>query len=326
MNPLTETVECPLCQGEGKLKRTEVLERLGVGDFARVAQLSAEEAFRLLQQKHGNESQQLWTRFESELTKRTNESELRHRSELQALAVQNDSLNRRVEDCLRELAQLREQNQALETELSKVARVGRREEMDFADEARTWVGICVSEKLPKNGDFILSYRDASGAPRDPHMLIDVKDKAVIAETDICKLVKDAKERNTPIAILVARHESQLRQIDRETRFSLNNGILLLRTTRQCLPRDLDVLKPLLEAMRLHGTDFLEKNAALADEIRRTFADLDRIDAQLRKAANAITSATGMVAKYRNRLQELCDSAVGKKLPSGCELPAARIAQ
>ena len=48
----TESIECPLCLGAGKLKRTEVLDRLGVKDFARVAQLSAEEAFRLLQQKH----------------------------------------------------------------------------------------------------------------------------------------------------------------------------------------------------------------------------------------------------------------------------------
>ncbi len=36
-----EGIECPLCLGEGKLKRTEVLDRLGVKDFARVAQLSA---------------------------------------------------------------------------------------------------------------------------------------------------------------------------------------------------------------------------------------------------------------------------------------------
>jgi hypothetical protein len=49
---LTEAIECPLCLGEGNLKRTEVLDRLGVKDFARVAQLSAEEAFRLLLQKH----------------------------------------------------------------------------------------------------------------------------------------------------------------------------------------------------------------------------------------------------------------------------------
>jgi hypothetical protein len=38
----TETIECPLCSGAGELKRTEVLNRLGVKDFARVAQLSAE--------------------------------------------------------------------------------------------------------------------------------------------------------------------------------------------------------------------------------------------------------------------------------------------
>ena len=47
----TDTIECPLCLGEGSLKRTEVLDRLGVKDFARVAQLSAEEAFRLLNQR-----------------------------------------------------------------------------------------------------------------------------------------------------------------------------------------------------------------------------------------------------------------------------------
>ena len=47
----TETMECPLCLGAGHLKRAEVLERLGAKDFARVAQLSAEEAFRLLLQK-----------------------------------------------------------------------------------------------------------------------------------------------------------------------------------------------------------------------------------------------------------------------------------
>src|SRR6202171_6527014 len=51
----TEKIECPLCLGEGELTRAEVLDRLGVKDFARVAQLSAEEAFRLLQgqYRHG---------------------------------------------------------------------------------------------------------------------------------------------------------------------------------------------------------------------------------------------------------------------------------
>src|ERR1039457_7250062 len=82
---LSENMECPLCLGEGKLKRTEVLDRLGVKDFARVAQLSAEEAFRLLLQKHRHDEQTVWARFENELTKRTAEIEQRHRDELHTL-------------------------------------------------------------------------------------------------------------------------------------------------------------------------------------------------------------------------------------------------
>jgi hypothetical protein len=325
MHQLTETVECPLCLGEGKLKRTEVLERLGVGDFARVAQLSAEEAFRLLQQKQGNDSQHFWARFDSELTKRTAEIELRHRSELQALAVRNDTLNHRVEDSMRQLAELRERNQELEIALSKTARVGKLEEADFAREARTWAGIWLSEKLPRNGDFIMAFRSASGAPTEPRMLVDNKDKAVISEADIDKLVRDARERSIKVAILVARSEDQLRQVDKDCRFSRSDGgVWVLRTTRQWVPFDLDILKPLLDGMRLHGADFLEKNSTVADEVRRTFADLDRIDGELKKATKAISSASGLVVKYRGRLQELCDSAVGRKMPTGCEVSMARL--
>jgi hypothetical protein len=43
-----ETIDCPLCLGRGQLSRTEILERLGMKDFTRVAQLSAEEAIRLV--------------------------------------------------------------------------------------------------------------------------------------------------------------------------------------------------------------------------------------------------------------------------------------
>jgi len=316
----TESIDCPLCLGEGRLKRTEVLDRLGVRDFARVAQLSAEEAFRLLQQKHGNDSQRTWARFESELTRRTAEIELRHRSELQLLAGQKESLSCRVEDSLREVAHLRERNQELEMEMSKVARVGKREELDFADEARTWAGISVSEKLPRNGDFILSYRDPSGAPVEPRMLIDNKDKAAIGENDLDKLIRDALERSIPVAVLVARNEEQLRQVDKETRWGRKDGVWILRTTRQWLPRDLDVLKPLFERMRAQGSDFLEKNAALGEEVRRTFADLDRIDGELKKATKAIFSASGLVSKYRGRLQELCESASAPKLsPTSAQL-------
>src|SRR5271170_4690629 len=120
----TESIECPLCLGAGNLKRTEILDRLGVKDFARDAQLSAEEAFRLLQSKHDCEHQTVWSRFETEIAKRTAEIRERHKDELRSTQSERDDLTRRVEDCLREVGQLRERNQQLEGEMSKAARIG----------------------------------------------------------------------------------------------------------------------------------------------------------------------------------------------------------
>jgi hypothetical protein len=309
----TETIECPLCSGAGKLKRTEVLDRLGVKDVARVAQLSAEEAFRLLQSKHNHEHQSAWARFETELAKRTAEIRGQHKDELRAAQSEREDLTRRVEDCLREVAQLQARNQQLEGEMSKVARIGKREEMEFADEARTWPGIVVSEKLPRNGDFILAYRAPNGDPTEPNILIDNKDKSVIAESDIDKLIRDSRERSIPIAALVASEESQLRQIDRECRWSRKEGVWLLRTTRQWLPRDLDVLKPIFERMRVQGFDLLERNAVLAEELRRTFPEIDRMEKELLKATKAIQSVSVLVGRYRERLRDLCDAAANAKI-------------
>jgi hypothetical protein len=340
----TEAIECPLCLGAGQLKRTEVLDRLGVKDFARVAQLSAEEAFRLLSSKHQQDEKGGWARFESELARRTSEIAERHRGELHTLlartkelegsarameqqkAVEIDHANRRVEDSLRELALLQERNHELESQMAKVARVGKKEELDFAEEARTWPGICVSEKLPRNGDFTLAYRDRSGTPLEPRLLVDNKNKDAVAEGDITKLVRDAKERSIPVGILVTRDETQLRQVDKENRWDRNEGIWILRTTRGWLPRDLDVLKPIFEQMRVQGSDFLEQNSAVADEVRRTLADLDRIESELKKAAKAITSASGFLTKYRERLHSLCESAAAPKIASSHQLNVSDFAQ
>jgi hypothetical protein len=167
------------------------------------------------------------------------------------------------------------------------------EEVSFADEARTWAGISVSEKLPRNGDFILAYRDASGAPLEPRIVVDNKDKTTVSEGDIKKLIRDAKERRSPVGIIVAREESQLRQLDREQRWGQQDGVWVLRTIRHWLPRDLEVLKPVFERMRTEGANFLQKNSALAEEVRRTFVDLDEVEKHLKKAAQAIDSAAGL---------------------------------
>jgi len=269
-------MECPLCLGKGELTRAEVLDRLGVKDMARVAQLSAEEAFRLLLQKQEHAVQNDWARFESELVKRTADIALHHKDELHSLIARTKELesaarvaeqqksheiqhlNRQVEDSLREPATLQERNNKLESELRKVARIGKREEIDFAEEARCWPGISITEKLPKNGDFILAFRDPSGKPVEPRMLLDNKDKTSVVESDVDKLVRDAKERSLPVAVLVTREETQLRQIDREDRWGCKDGIWILRTTRQWLPRDLDVLKALFERMRTEGARLLAK--------------------------------------------------------------------
>jgi hypothetical protein len=308
--------------GEGHLKRTEVLDRLGVRDFARVAQLSAEEAFRLLLSKHKQDEQSVWARFEAELAKRTTIIAEHHKDELHALrsaeqrqAHEIQHANRRVEDSLREAGKLRERNHELETEMMKVARVGKREEMDFAEEVRTWAGIHIGDKLAKNGDFILAFRDPGGAPMEPHILVDNKNKDAVAESDIRKLVRDAKERHAPVGIIVTRDETQLRQIDRERRWAHEEGIWVLRTTRSWLRRDFDVLRPLLEQMRTEGVDFLQKNAALAEEVRRTLVDLDDVEKELKKAAKAIDAAAGLTGKYGMRLQSLCDTtSEQKKMP------------
>ena len=88
---------------------------------------------------------------------------------------------------------------------------------------------------------------------------------------------------------------------------------MLRTTRQWLVRDLDLLKPIFERMRVHGFDLLERNAVLAEELRRTFPEIDRIEKELGKAAKAIQSVSALVVRYRERLRDLCDTAASAKI-------------
>jgi hypothetical protein len=393
---LPEAIECPLCLGKGELSRTEVLERLGMKDYARVAQLSAEEAIRLLVAKEEQAEQGRWAKFEVELTKRLTEASGKHYAELQKLQAEKselaarlkgleqsssatlnnarqeerpaagkelqkqiaaltkriaeleaaqrlageqkkaevmkvkteleaalntekaraNDLSRQAKDYIQEIGSLRERNQELESEMAKVTHIGRREEVDFADEARLWPGIWVGEKLSRNGDYLLAFADAAGNALEPSMVVDNKDKASIAEADIRKLVGDARERRLPVAVLVTRDESQLRHVDRQRRWGQEDGVWLLRSTRAWLPRDLEVLRPVFERMRAEGPDFLQKNATLADEVRRTLADIDGIEGQLRKAETAIGKAQALTAKYRARLAGLCTSAAAGREMQG----------
>ncbi|MGA2608311.1 MAG: hypothetical protein ABSH01_12750 [Terriglobia bacterium] len=392
---LPEAIECPLCLGKGELSRTELLERLGMKDYARVAQPSAEEAIRLILKKKDAE-QARWSKFDAELARRVAEVTGKHNAEFQKLQAEKSELAGRLKgleknasatldntrqeerlaaekelqkqlaaltkriaeleaaqrladeqkkaevararaeleaalssekakandlarqgkDYLQEIVGLRDRNQQLEAEMAKVARVGKKEELDFAEEARSWPGIWVGEKLPRNSDYLMAFSDAAGNALEPSMVVDNKDKATVAEADIRKLVRDARERKLPVAVLVTREESQLRHADRQCRWGQEDGVWLLRSTRAWLPRDLEVLRPVFERMRAEGPDFLQRNAAVAAEVRRTFVDIDEIEGQLNKAGSAIEKAQALTVKYRARLAGLCGSAAAGQIVPG----------
>jgi len=138
------------------------------------------------------------------------------------------------------------------------------------------------------------------------MLIDNKDKRNISEDDVEKLVRDAKSWEIRVAALVAKDETQLRSSDKDARWASRDGIWVLRTTRQWLRRDLDILKPLFDLMRAGGPDSLAKNVKLAEEIKHTLTDIDQIETELRKASKSIQVAKDLAHSYKVRLQLLCD--------------------
>ena len=149
------------------------------------------------------------------------------------------------------------------------------------------------------------------------MLVDNKDKATVAEADVRKLARDAKERKLAVAVLVTRDES------RSCAMLTASGAGRRRTACGCCarpehgcPGTWRFCGRCFERMRTEGPDFLQKNAALADEVRRTLVDIDAIEAQLKKAGTAIEKAQALAATYRSRLSGLCDSAAARgKVPT-----------
>jgi hypothetical protein len=62
-------------------------------------------------------------------------------------------------------------------------------------------------------------------------------------------------------------------------------------------------------------NLLHRNTLVADELRRTFPEIDRMEKEIGKAAKAIQSVSALVVRYRERLRELCDSVANAKVPS-----------
>lgn len=67
-------------------------------DFARVAQLSAEEAIRILLKTEKESEQARWSKFEVELTKRLAEVNAKHSAELQKLQTEKNEVSVRLKE------------------------------------------------------------------------------------------------------------------------------------------------------------------------------------------------------------------------------------
>jgi hypothetical protein len=171
------------------------------------------------------------------------------------------------------------------------------------DEQLVWVGHygqahrfviaaeAIAQFMKADDPFGWEVGGPSGAALEHRLLIDNKDKAAIGESDIRKLVRDAKERHTPVGIIVARDETQLRQTDRECRWAQEDGIWILRTTRQWLRRDLWLYDAVVESLRHRAAPKM-----LVDELSRVVTELREL--AMVSAADKLHNARAVLADYR----------------------------
>ena len=69
-----------------------------MADYARIAQLSAEEAMRLLLTNEKESEHSRWLKFEAELTKRSSEAAAKHNAELQTIDGEKHALAIRLQE------------------------------------------------------------------------------------------------------------------------------------------------------------------------------------------------------------------------------------
>ncbi len=312
-------VACPLCAGKGSLSRGELLDRLGARDLRQVASLTAEETLRqALRQTQAEESRHReW--YRQELARQAEALRQQHASQVQPLQQKLAGLEAAAQltggqkDL--ELAELRrklgERDADLaeaRTKLEKVSAIkGRVEELDFESEVRAWPEVELSEKQRRDGDFLLwlRVRDAQGnlLRAANAFVVDNKDDR-LTTAYAADLVHASQKRGLPLGVLVCRHEEHLNLPDGSPRWSRHDDVWLLRTTRARLRRDLEVLRPILERLAQDGPGFLEAESVLAAEVTRTIADLDGVDAQLRKVDDAVKAVRGLCDEHRGRLEDL----------------------
>lgn len=231
---------------------------------------------------------------------------------LRRLELDRENLQKERDGLTNELADAR---QKLEQSKGKVEE--RTFEALVAEVPGVWIEDFHSKKM--SGDYHVGLYDKDGERlRGSKIVVDNKNVGRLVDDDIDKLVRDALHHNVALAAMVVSDESALRPKDKAARFELVGGITLLRTTRDWFLRDLDLLKPLMRRQAEEGPEFMQRNAAVATEVRSHLKTLDLIEKHVRLARENAEKAEKELKGFHGTMDSVCRKAGGATPPERTE--------
>lgn len=206
--------------------------------------------------------------------------------------------------------QLEEENKGLHEKMQSTARQGAIEERAFETMAKEISGIFVSDKLHKNGDYLVQLKKLDGTVDEASTLvIDNKDKGRIDEKDVRKLVRDAKIHKSALAALVVKDSDSFGNKDSQNRFQTIDDVCIIRTTKEWFERDLDFLRPMMAKQSELGPDFVSKNESAISRVKSVIIDVDTIAKSIGTALVHLTKANNNVEEYKNKIVNICSEVV-----------------
>ncbi len=311
----TESATCPLCDGRGRLSRAE-LARLGVRDVTQVAELAAQAAVKNSEVVELRHQQEVDKRLQAERDKLSAQNVAQTQQLQQQLGTLTERLKLADEHKQIAVEKTQQENVALRRELDelrmKLAGVsaikGKVEELDFEAEVRGWAEVELGQKELRLGDYQLwlRVRDAAGnLNRAPNaFIVDNKDDRVNGDY-VKEIVAAAKHRKMAVGILVFKRNEQLTGKHADVRWSKEQDVWVLKTTRAWLRRDLEVLRPMIERLAC-GDAALDEDVAA--EVAATLRDLDTVSKHVEKATGALVDIQKLCTDHVERLRKIVEKA------------------
>jgi hypothetical protein len=230
---------------------------------------------------------------------------LDHRKEIEALQKRVDEMQEKE----KELIQLREKLAKGPSEKGKAG------ELEFREFCSQFAEIECSEKLDKQGDYLIKVRELDAKDNwiliNEPILVDVKDKERLSPGDEEKAVRDARARQCHFVALVVADESQLRKQDEQSILTEKEGVVVMKTYREVFPRDMQLLRPLLKRYYEDGKrsdpdeNFEEKYQALRKRVMEEINKIGKIREHTRKIRNSCNDIENIEKNVREKVGDLC---------------------